>query len=214
MRRVRLGTLLIGLNTGLVLLAVLCVSIAGVRLLRRLGDEQALARVSLAGTNALQAVERSARDVAVSAHLLAERPTVGRLLGQRDTRGLTAFLDSFRRTSQLSGSAVVSGPSGLRGPDGAPVALVETSLPTAPVASSATCSGSPSWSWPWRAVRIEAGHASLRRSSVALDEVVEEAVELTAPLLAQRGQRLEVDLPTGRRPWRPGTLRWTWNGRR
>ncbi|HKH47412.1 MAG TPA: ATP-binding protein, partial [Thermoanaerobaculia bacterium] len=44
-------------------------------------------------------------------------------------------------------------------------------------------------------VRIEAGHASLRRSPVALDEVMEEAVEMTAPLLAQRGQRLEVDLP-------------------
>src|SRR5215210_1011411 len=107
MRRVRLGTLLIGLNTGLVLLAVLCVSIAGVRLLRRLGDEQALARVSLAGTNALQAVERSARDVAVSAHLLGERPTVGRLLGQGDARGLTAFLDRFRSTSRLSGCAVL-----------------------------------------------------------------------------------------------------------
>ena len=106
MRRVRLGTLLIGLNTGLVLLAVLCVSVAGVRLLRRLGDEQALARVGLAGVNALQAVERSESDVATSADLLGERPTIGRLLGQGDTRGLTAFLDRFRRTSRLSGCAV------------------------------------------------------------------------------------------------------------
>src|SRR6185436_8954437 len=106
MRRVRLGTLLIGLNTGLVLLAVLCVSVAGVRLLRRLADEQALARVTLAGANALQAVERSARDVETSTHLLGERPTVGRLLGQGDTRGLTVFLDRFRRTSRLSGCAV------------------------------------------------------------------------------------------------------------
>lgn len=107
MRRVRLGTLLIGLNTGLVLLAVLCVSVAGVRLLRRLADEQALARVSLAGANALQSVERSARDVETSAHLLGERPTAGRLLGQGDTRGLTAFLDRFRSTSRLSGCAVL-----------------------------------------------------------------------------------------------------------
>jgi signal transduction histidine kinase len=30
---------------------------------------------------------------------------------------------------------------------------------------------------------------------VALDEVVEDAVEMTEPLLTQRGQRLEVDLP-------------------
>src|SRR4051812_31258595 len=106
MRRVRLGTLLIGLNTGLVLLAVVCLSVAAVRLLTRLGDGQALARVSLAGTSALQAVERSGRDVEPSAHLLGERPTVGRLLAQGDTAGLTAFLDRFRATSHLSACAV------------------------------------------------------------------------------------------------------------
>jgi signal transduction histidine kinase len=44
-------------------------------------------------------------------------------------------------------------------------------------------------------VRIEAGQTSLRSRPVALDEVVEEAVEMTGPLLAQRDQRLEVDLP-------------------
>jgi signal transduction histidine kinase len=44
-------------------------------------------------------------------------------------------------------------------------------------------------------VRIEAGETSLRRRPVALDEVVEEAVEMTEPLLAQRGQRLEIELP-------------------
>jgi signal transduction histidine kinase len=44
-------------------------------------------------------------------------------------------------------------------------------------------------------VRIEAGEVGIRRGAVALDEVVEQAVEMTAPLIAQRGQRLEVDLP-------------------
>ena len=44
-------------------------------------------------------------------------------------------------------------------------------------------------------VRIEAGQASIRRRPVALDEVLEEAAELMSPLLAQRGQTLEVDLP-------------------
>lgn len=107
MRRVRLGTLLIGLNTGLVVLAVICVSIAGVRLLGRLADEQALARVGLAGASALQAVERSAGDVATSADLLSERPTVGRLLRQGDLQSLTVFLEQFRETSRLSGCAVI-----------------------------------------------------------------------------------------------------------
>lgn len=44
-------------------------------------------------------------------------------------------------------------------------------------------------------VRIEAGAPPLRRGRVALDEVVEEAAEVARPLLAQRGQHLEIDLP-------------------
>ena len=45
-------------------------------------------------------------------------------------------------------------------------------------------------------VRIEAGGDSPpRRRKVALDEVVEEAVEMMAPLIAQRQQTLSVDLP-------------------
>src|SRR4029079_18914389 len=37
-------------------------------------------------------------------------------------------------------------------------------------------------------VRIDAGRDSIRRAPVALDEVVEEAVELMSSLLAQKGQ--------------------------
>jgi signal transduction histidine kinase len=44
-------------------------------------------------------------------------------------------------------------------------------------------------------VRIESGQDGIRSRPVALDEVIEEAVEMTAPLLAQRGQTIEVDLP-------------------
>jgi signal transduction histidine kinase len=44
-------------------------------------------------------------------------------------------------------------------------------------------------------VRIEAGEMGIRRRAVALDEVVERAVEMTSPLIDQRGQRLEVELP-------------------
>jgi signal transduction histidine kinase len=44
-------------------------------------------------------------------------------------------------------------------------------------------------------VRIEAGSPPLRRQRVALDEVVEEAAEVARPLLAQRGQSLEIELP-------------------
>ncbi|HSK79315.1 MAG TPA: ATP-binding protein [Thermoanaerobaculia bacterium] len=109
MRRVSFGTLLIGLNTGLVLLAVVAVAFAALGLLERFANEQALARVSLAGVGAQDAVERSARDVLTSANLLSERPTVGRLLREGDAPGLAAFLDRFRSTSRLSGVAVLSG---------------------------------------------------------------------------------------------------------
>lgn len=44
-------------------------------------------------------------------------------------------------------------------------------------------------------VRIESGQDSIRSRPLALDEVVEEAVEMTASLLAQRGQSIEVKLP-------------------
>jgi len=44
-------------------------------------------------------------------------------------------------------------------------------------------------------VRLEAGVAAIRRSPVLLDEVVEDAVESTTPLLRQRGQSIEVELP-------------------
>lgn len=44
-------------------------------------------------------------------------------------------------------------------------------------------------------VRIEAGRLVLRKQSVHLDEVVEEAVEMIRPLTDQRGQSIEVALP-------------------
>jgi signal transduction histidine kinase len=44
-------------------------------------------------------------------------------------------------------------------------------------------------------VRIEAGRVVLRRQSVHVDEVVEEAVEMVRPLADQRGQAIDVVLP-------------------
>ncbi len=109
MRRTRLSTLLIGINAALVVMAVVCVVFASMGLLRRLADEQALARVDLAGKAAQEAVERSAADVRTSARLLGERPTVGRLLRERDAASLTAFLERFRVTSHLTGCEVIAG---------------------------------------------------------------------------------------------------------
>jgi signal transduction histidine kinase len=100
-------TLLIGLNTALVLLAVVAMAVAAVGLIEQFAEEQAFARVGLAGAGAQEAVERSARDVLTSALLLSERPTVARLLRDGDSTGLATFLDRFGTTSRLSGVAIV-----------------------------------------------------------------------------------------------------------
>jgi signal transduction histidine kinase len=105
-----IGALLVGLNAGLLVLAVLFVVLAALELLGRLADEQAQARVELAGMSARQAVERSEGDVLTAAQLLGERPTVGRLLGERDAASLAAFLDRYRQTSHLTGCAIFAGP--------------------------------------------------------------------------------------------------------
>jgi signal transduction histidine kinase len=44
-------------------------------------------------------------------------------------------------------------------------------------------------------VRIESGQLAIRRARVDLDEVVEEALAMTRPLLERRRQRFELDLP-------------------
>lgn len=108
MRRTSFGTLLIGLNAGLVLLAVIAVAAAAMGLIERFADEQGIARVDLAGAAAQEAIGRSVRDVRTSTHLLAERPTVKRPVEGGDAAGLAAFLDRFRSTSSLSAVAIFS----------------------------------------------------------------------------------------------------------
>lgn len=107
MRQIRLSTLLIAVNVGLLLLAVAGVSVVAVRLLTQLADEQALARVEQAGLIARQQVNSAGATLQTSAQLLSERPTLRRLLEQRDSAGLAAFLRQFQQTSQLDGTAVL-----------------------------------------------------------------------------------------------------------
>ncbi len=107
MGHLRLSTLLVVINVGLLLLAVAGVAIVAVRLLERLADEQALARVAQASSTAQQAVEHAGEGALASARLLAERPTLLRLLRADDRASLTPFLEQFGRTSQLDGCAVL-----------------------------------------------------------------------------------------------------------
>ena len=107
MRRLSLGTLLTGMNVGLVAAAVVCVAVAAGGLLQRFTDEQELARVSLAGSIGARAVASAGDDLTNSAHLLGERPDLARFLLARDAPAVQAFLEQFAATGKLSGCAVV-----------------------------------------------------------------------------------------------------------
>src|SRR5829696_2223886 len=107
MHRLRLSSLLILINVGLLLLAISGVAVAAARLLQQLADEQALARVTQAGLTARAEIDRAGAGALTAARLLAERPTLLRLLQQGDTVALPPFLAQFQRTSQLGGSAVL-----------------------------------------------------------------------------------------------------------
>ena len=108
-RRLSLGTVLTAVNVGLVAAAVVCLVAAAAGLLRRLTDEQALSRASLASATALSAIERAGEQARASARLLAGGAPLGTLLKEGDTRGLSDLLARFRRTTALTGCAVLAG---------------------------------------------------------------------------------------------------------
>lgn len=107
MPKLRLGAVLVAVNVGLLLVAIAGMAYSAVGLLAQLGDRQALERVGHAALIAAQAVDQSTGETLIAARLLAERPTLARLLQENDVAGLTAFLSQFRDTAQLSGVAVI-----------------------------------------------------------------------------------------------------------
>ena len=70
-RRLSLSTVLTAVNVGLVAAAVLGLVAAAAGLLRKLTDEQALARAGLASSTAARAIDRAGEELRVSARLLA-----------------------------------------------------------------------------------------------------------------------------------------------
>jgi signal transduction histidine kinase len=109
MRRLRLSTLLVGVNVSLLLLVLGAVASSAVWLLLQLSADQALARVAQLGVIARQQVDSTGQGVLNSAQLLSEHPTLHRLLAQEETATLPRFLGRFQDTSQLDGAAVLEG---------------------------------------------------------------------------------------------------------
>lgn len=92
---------------GLLLLAIVALALGGIGLLREQAEEQALARVQLAGVSARDELRRQSEDALTSARLLASRPTLLRLVRSGNPEQLDFFLRRFCENVRLDTCAVV-----------------------------------------------------------------------------------------------------------
>jgi signal transduction histidine kinase len=132
MRAPSLRVVLVLTTVVLVGIAVVTVGGRAVALLRHFADEQAVARVGLALEVARGHLESSGRDLFTTVRILSERPSLARLLDERDAEGLHDFLERFRATGGLDGCAA-SAPDGR----GAAVAVSVGELPWEAIAREA-----------------------------------------------------------------------------
>lgn len=109
MHRLRLTTLLATVNVGLLVCALAGVALVAIHVLRQFADEQALARVSQAAIVAEHAVDRAGHDLLIETQVLAQRPTLQRLVQAHDAASLSSYLDQYCRASQLGGCAALVG---------------------------------------------------------------------------------------------------------
>jgi signal transduction histidine kinase len=104
-----LGWWMVAVHVLLVLLVGVGLSATATGMLRVLADEQGKSRVLLAGATAREDVRRMTEDALNSARVLAQRPTLQRLLDERQDEAIPPFLRRFCDTSQLDACAIFSG---------------------------------------------------------------------------------------------------------
>src|SRR3984885_5810843 len=104
-----LGWWLAAINVAIVLLVVGGISFSAIGMLRDLSDEQGKARVQAAGAIAREDLRRVGEDAVTAAHVLADRPTLQRLVAQEDPDALGLFLRRFCQTEAISACAVFQG---------------------------------------------------------------------------------------------------------
>jgi signal transduction histidine kinase len=109
MKRNSLGWWLAASNVVIVLLVAAGISYFAIDMLRDLADGQQKIRVQLAGANSRAEITRMSEDTLTYARVLAERPPLRRLIGERGRDGLTQFLRRFCETSELDACAVFDG---------------------------------------------------------------------------------------------------------
>src|ERR1017187_1144153 len=105
--QVGLASWLGGGSIFVVLLAVASIAITCAILLNRLVEQQALVRAQLAVATARELLRRAGEDALSDARVLAERPTLQRLLVSDGNSGLEPFLQRFSQTTGTDVAAVM-----------------------------------------------------------------------------------------------------------
>ena len=103
-----LGWWMVAVIVLLVLLVGIGLSATAIGMLRVLADEQGKARVLLADATAHEDVRRMMDDALNSARVLAQRPTLQRLLDEHQNDAIAPFLQQFCNTARLDACAVFS----------------------------------------------------------------------------------------------------------
>src|SRR5690349_2042586 len=109
MKRNSLGWWLAAINVLIVLVVAAGVSWVAIGLLQRLADGQQRVRVQLAGADARAELARIGEDTLNGARVLAERPTLRRLLQERDLTNLLPVLQRFCTPAGLDACAILEG---------------------------------------------------------------------------------------------------------
>ena len=104
-----LGWWLAAINVSIVLVVVGGISFSAIGMLRDLADQQGKARVQLAGAMAREDLRRLGEDAVTAAHVLADRPTLQRLVTEENPETLELFLRRFCQTEAISACAVFQG---------------------------------------------------------------------------------------------------------
>jgi signal transduction histidine kinase len=104
-----LGWWLVAIHVAIVLLVGGGISYSAIGMLRDLADDQGKARVQLAGAMAREDLRRMVEDAGTAARVLAEQPTLQRLLSQGRTDAIPPILRRSCETGGMDACAIFTG---------------------------------------------------------------------------------------------------------
>jgi signal transduction histidine kinase len=107
--RASLGAWIAGINVLIVLLVVGGISVSAIGSLRKLADEQGKSRVQLAGAMAREDLRRFGEDALTQARTVADRPTLQRLMADRQAAAIGPYLRRSCITETVAACAVFEG---------------------------------------------------------------------------------------------------------